>query len=89
MQTDWSGWSSGGHKSRAANAGVCTSFCLLLAFIGTGSVPRETRIQTANRRKWKDFKALYKWRGRGEAKFPSQTLSDFGRDKRFGWRFSV
>jgi len=58
MQTDWSGWSSGGHKSRAANAGVCTSSCLLLAFIGTGSVPRETRIQIAKRRKWNDFKAL-------------------------------
>jgi len=28
-------------------------------------------------------------RGQREAKFPSQTLSDFGRDKRFGWRFSV
>jgi len=58
MQTDWSEWLSGGHKSRAANAGVCTSSCLLLAFIGTGSVPWATRIQIANRRNWNDFKAL-------------------------------
>lgn len=61
MESDWSGWSSGGHKSRAANAGVCTSFWLLLAFIGIGYLLWETQIQIqiAIRSKWDDFKAPY------------------------------
>lgn len=52
-------WSRGAHKSKAANAGVCTSLRLLLAFIGIGSLLREIRIQIAYRKSQVDFKTVY------------------------------
>lgn len=45
MHSDWAGWSSGAHKFILANAGVCTSFGLLLAFICIETVLWEIPIQ--------------------------------------------